>query len=689
VKLIGALIVLAGLGVGGFVLFRGDRGGGEPARGTDTPAPPTPAGPRGTAGLAVTALSDAPARISGTVRDAMTAVEVADATVKFVGAGATDAQSGADGRYSVELAPGSYTVTASGVDLLSMRPITLLVAPGAVITGLDMRVAATASVAGRVVDGRAGGDGEAMADIEVTCVARLSGEIVARDELAPCAARSGEDGRFTLATPPGRVELRAEIEGRPPASVLLRWVEPGAQLSGVELVLDSGARIAGDVVDGDAARVGGARVTAWRNGALVGEATAGEDGAFAIAALPPGTIRVKATAAGFGESMARAVELVAGGEQSVQLMVTAPQRINGRTIDPDGAAVAGARVALYYAGTTVEVGAADSGADGAFEIGSLGRGPYDAVARKDGYAPARRGNIGASLDGLELSLAQGGGVAGTVTANGAPLSDFTVHLLEHVPIGGGVPAEPPAPLRFATPDGSYTIDGVDPGSYTLVVSAPDYAPHTARDVNVPPGAYAQGSAALVGGATVTGQVLNAQTHRPIHGALVSLSTGHRGEADYTDEQGRYTIDDIAPGRRSVAVQRPGFIGRIESAIDLATGDSRAVDFELQPIDSSQVEPVDGEPIELAGIGAAISWRNDRLVVQGVVPGSPAEIAGVAPADEITEIDGFATRGRGLGAGVEDIRGVAGTSVRLRITRKGVDPFQLDIVRATVRYAGQE
>jgi carboxyl-terminal processing protease len=99
--------------------------------------------------------------------------------------------------------------------------------------------------------------------------------------------------------------------------------------------------------------------------------------------------------------------------------------------------------------------------------------------------------------------------------------------------------------------------------------------------------------------------------------------------------------------------------------------------------------VDGEPIELAGIGAAISWRKDRLVVQGVVPGSPAEIAGVVPADEITEIDGFATRGRGLGAGVEDIRGVAGTSVRLRITRKGVDPFQLDIVRATVRYAGQE
>ncbi len=666
----GAFVVV--LGIVGYVLFRG---GGEARRAppaTDTPAPPTAEGPRATPSPNLPE-HNAPAHVAGTVRDAFSRQPVPEVEIRFVGDVEVIATSGADGRFQTELEPGRYLLTAAADGLVAPRVDTLLVAAGARVTDLDVTVLSTATVDGRVVDG----DGVPMEGIEVTCTA---------DGPATCAGVSGDLGRFNLAVPPGRIELAAAMEGRPPAKVLLRWVEPGVQLSGVELVLDYGARISGDVVDRSGTPASAGEVTAWLAGHLVGRAPV-QRGVFAIEALPAGTLHVRAMAPGHGESEARAVELVAGGEQQVQLVLGAAQRLRGRVVDGSGKPAPGARVAVRRQGTEHEVGVQATGADGGFDIGSLGLGPYDLIANKAGFAPARRASIGASREGIELTLLAGGGINGAVEANGAPIADFTVSLMHTAALGGGATAAPQV-LRFVAPDGAYRIDGLDPGTYDLSVSSPGFAPALAVGLIVPPGAYADGSAQLSQGATIAGSVVNGQNHRPIFGAEVSMSTGHGGELAFTDAEGKFEIVDVAPGRRSVQVRHPGYVGRVESGIEIAAGDRRVLELVLQPRESSAVGD-GGEPIEFAGIGAVISWQRDRLIVQGVLPHSPAEVAGLQAADEILEIDGVPTKGRGLGAGIEDIRGVAGTSVRLRIERAGGEPFQLDIVRATVRYPGGE
>lgn len=71
-----------------------------------------------------------------------------------------------------------------------------------------------------------------------------------------------------------------------------------------------------------------------------------------------------------------------------------------------------------------------------------------------------------------------------------------------------------------------------------------------------------------------------------------------------------------------------------------------------------------------GLDADAAGEPARLVVQAVVPQSPAEEAGLQPGDEIVAIDGQATEGMGLRDVVEAVRGEAGTPVELTLNRDG-------------------
>jgi carboxyl-terminal processing protease len=75
--------------------------------------------------------------------------------------------------------------------------------------------------------------------------------------------------------------------------------------------------------------------------------------------------------------------------------------------------------------------------------------------------------------------------------------------------------------------------------------------------------------------------------------------------------------------------------------------------------------------------------DSRFVIQSVVPGSPAEKAGLRAGDAVLAVDGDTVDGKTLDQVVQSIRGTAGTSVRLQIQREGAAVFDLSIVRAEI------
>ncbi len=85
--------------------------------------------------------------------------------------------------------------------------------------------------------------------------------------------------------------------------------------------------------------------------------------------------------------------------------------------------------------------------------------------------------------------------------------------------------------------------------------------------------------------------------------------------------------------------------------------------------------------KLSGIGAQIGIKNNYLTVIAPIAGSPAEAAGLKPADIIAQINGEVTTGMSVDTAVAKIRGTAGTKVTLKIARGATPLFDVTITRA--------
>jgi len=86
-----------------------------------------------------------------------------------------------------------------------------------------------------------------------------------------------------------------------------------------------------------------------------------------------------------------------------------------------------------------------------------------------------------------------------------------------------------------------------------------------------------------------------------------------------------------------------------------------------------------------GIGAQVNMnKSDQLVIVAPLENSPAQKAGIKTGDINLEINGKATEGMSLIEAVLNIRGPAGTTVKLTVQHEGEStPVEIDIVRARI------
>lgn len=81
-----------------------------------------------------------------------------------------------------------------------------------------------------------------------------------------------------------------------------------------------------------------------------------------------------------------------------------------------------------------------------------------------------------------------------------------------------------------------------------------------------------------------------------------------------------------------------------------------------------------------GVGMEIGIRNGVLAVVSPLKNTPAERAGLKAGDTILEIDGVRSVDTPVDEAIQKIRGKQGTSVKLKIGREGISPFEVSITR---------
>lgn len=614
--------------------------------------------------------SGAPGQVTGTVVDAADRKPVPGVDVTFGNPfGESTATSGPDGRYSITLAPGSYKVVAMGDGVLGAAGGRFDLRAGQSVDGYDILVARLATLHGRVVD-HAGGP---VADAHVTFKARMGGKPIGSEQTAPVGeATSDGGGAFDIEVPAGDVKLIAEA-GDVRGQALVGGVVAGQQLPEVIIKLAAGSSVEGIVVDKARAPVAGAEV---RISVVGGDGPAGDHtvtsddgGRFRFDRLAHGRASLEARGA-TGVSPPVVVTLQDGKSRTgLQLVLSGAAAVSGRVVDGKGAPVAGATVVAVAAKSAIKPQPITTGADGGFLLDGLASGTRHVVqARHEGFAAAFARNVLPPAEGLELVLQQAGGVRGVVKGpGGSPVASFQVQVERFVASDGMVRAGK-AGSRFSAADGHFELDLVDPGQYDLVVTADGFAPARPPRVSVPAEGWADIQVELTGAARVSGRVTSGG--QPVVGARVAMSAGYEGPPVFTDGQGRFTLFDVAPGRRSISASKSGMASAHKDDLEVRAGASAEVELELAA--------ASGKP---AGIGIVLARSSQaRPLVSRVHAGSPAARAGVHQRDLLVAIDGVTTLDMAVDQATALLRGPAGSAVRLEVEREG-RVVRFDIARA--------
>jgi RNA polymerase sigma factor (sigma-70 family) len=239
--------------------------------------------------------------------------------------------------------------------------------------------------------------------------------------------------------------------------------------------------LTGRVIDDAGAPVKGALVRAVHgDGALAdeahpdGQASAGDDGRFAIAGLDPGGYDVTATAAGCAPVSAR---VQAGGDVTLQL--ARGGTISGRAVDGSGQPVPAFTVVVTRRASplreeTVAQATIVDG-DGHYEVPGLVRGDYRVRAAGDGHAPSAP--VDAHVEPAEetadvqLVLRVGGSVRGRVVerGSGTPLTQARVSVDSSLDAGSS--AVPLVTSSLTDAGGEFTLGGLEPGLRSVTAAA--------------------------------------------------------------------------------------------------------------------------------------------------------------------------------------------------------------------------
>jgi protocatechuate 3,4-dioxygenase beta subunit len=499
-------------------------------------------------------------RLAGRVVDAVSREPVAGAFVWTAGEPGSFARTDARGSYAVTL-PGPSSQTVVQAASLEHMPAseTVQPAPGGQPAGPAFALLPAAVVDGAVMDA----EGRPVSGAQVLVLPKPGGRLsMARLAEAARPVRSDARGLFRFRIASRMLhEIRAEHEGFAPASVELPALEPRTVRKDVRVVLERGRTAFGRVVDTRDQPIAGARVV------LQPVDEAEESGMFMIGSFHEGGSDFEDT----------------------------------------------------------------TDATGRFEIGRLRAGRFDLTARAQGFAPmavrgvAVQGKAASRVDLGTVVLPPGLTVEGTVVdPQGRPIEGAGISAMpaDFMSARAFSLLERSEPLKTG-PDGRFALKDLREGTRIDVRAWKEgYIEGTAGGVDVP----AAGPVRIVlePGVRIAGRVVS-EDGKPVADAMVATFSGEGGTGmmgmrglrrgmSGTDEQGRFELTGIEPGKLVLRASAPGYLAgeaRVEAVAGQAPEEVRIV-LRTGAVVTGKVVGPDGAPVAGAEVRVVQGSREDMF-----------------------------------------------------------------------------
>jgi hypothetical protein len=381
-----------------------------------------------------------------------------------------------------------------------------------------------------------------------------------------------------------------------------------------------------------------------------GSARSLDDGTFSLTGLPSGEYQVRATdrarRGGAEDDDARVAKATVSAPDHARVKVTVEARngvIEGRVTDGadrpvtdafiDFAPAAGGAGVPRYNGSSGAPVVTDT--EGHFTVDGLADGEYNLRAYRKGGGEANADHVKVGRRDLALKLGDGGSIAGTLTARGAPVERFTLSARE-------TKTSFYRDELFFHAGGAFALHDLPAGTYDVQADTPDGT--TQASVTLAEGEQKVGIAlALTLRGAVDGRLVELESGAPIAGMRLMVQGDSRAALMTGDERnnqsgadGRFHLEGVLAGQWSVMVisSDPSF-GSVSVPIEVQEGGGTS-DVGALRLPRNRVGP--GEQQGDLGV-----YAGGTPGVVAVVTGAAAE-AGIQVGDVVVSVDGFDVRG---------------------------------------------
>jgi len=350
-------------------------------------------------------------------------------------------------------------------------------------------------------------------------------------------------------------------------------------------------------------------------------------GFFRAVNVPSGLHSVTAVAPGYARLVHSNVTVNEQSENRLNFELAPGLAISGRVLDASGTGIPRAKITAVAMSSKTPV-TADTYADdnGRFEILGLLEGPYQLTAKAEGFVDANEKPIMAGAKDLELVVEKQGSVRLTVLGkNGQLVREYGVVVKKYFsgqppPANPGQTQQPVGVTQTATEpsygntmipmqnvrnpkDGIAVIEGLDPDTYALQVTARGYAmsfsdPFTIA-VDVEPPLI---TVALNEGGVIAGQVVG-PGGQPVPGATVETRPNDLDDNPFTNmfmsmiptkvtrtqvqtgADGRFEIKLLNPGRYQLRFTHPDYVEKFVKDNDVVVGQTLNLPPTILPVGS--------------------------------------------------------------------------------------------------------